>query len=234
MGLMEEKMHKRVLVVAAHPDDEVLGVGGTVLKHVKNMNEVYCVIAATGIAARYGNQADNSKEVKKHYKRAIEAGKILGFKKMFFLDFPDNRMDSVALLDVVKRIEDIISKVNPDIIYTHHHNDLNVDHRVCFQAVITACRPIGKNKVKKIFTFETLSSTEWQAKTGNSFLPNVYVNISGEIERKIKAMKKYKTEIRKYPHSRSEEGIRILSAYRGIECGMKNAEAFHLIKSIEE
>lgn len=223
-----------ILVIAAHPDDEILGIGGTVLKHKKQGDEVFCIIAAEGIGARYSKGIKRDDEVNELHDQTLEAAKILGYKEVFFLRFPDNRMDSVDLLDVVKKIEEIVNRVNPDIIYTHHEGDLNIDHNVCFRATMVATRPISDKKVKKIYTFETLSSSEWQSKDNHStFLPNTYINIEKEIDNKIEAMKRYSSELKDYPHPRSIEGIKILSQYRGLESGMKNAEALRLIREIK-
>jgi len=218
---------KKVLVVAAHPDDEVLGIGGTILKHNKQGDDVYCLIAAQGMAAR--NQS--KKELKKLHEQCMQSVDILGIKKVFFLNFPDNKMDSVPLLDIVQKFEQIITKVKPDIIYTHHENDLNVDHRLCFQAVNTACRPCNKDGATEIYTFETLSCTEWQWSQPR-FAPNTYIDISTFIKDKIKALKAYKSEVAKFPHPRSEEGIKTLAKYRGMESGLKYAEALCLVRRV--
>lgn len=225
-------MAQKVLVIAAHPDDEILGVGGTALKHTKAGDEVYCVIAAEGIGARYSDERNNLKEVKDLHVQSAKAASILGYKEIIFLHFPDNRMDSVDLLDVIKKIEEIVEKIKPDIIYTHHPGDVNIDHNICFKAAMTAARPIGKEKVLSIYTFETLSSTEWQIQPSEAFNPNTYVDIESEIEQKLDAMKQYVGEIRDYPHSRSLEGIRILAQFRGLQSGIKFAEAFCLMKRI--
>ncbi|KYK25261.1 GlcNAc-PI de-N-acetylase [Euryarchaeota archaeon SM23-78] len=223
-------MKNRILVVSAHPDDEVLGVGGTIRKKVNQGNEAYCIIAAEGITSR--NTKESAKELKKLHEQTLKASKIIGYKKVFFLNLPDNRMDSINLLDIIKKIEEIIEKIKPQIVYTHDLSDLNIDHRICFKAVMVATRPTNGCCVNEIYTFETLSSTEWQAKTNKIFQPNTYEDISNEIESKINALKEYKGEIRNYPHPRSERGVRILAKYRGLESGLENAEAFCLIRRI--
>jgi LmbE family N-acetylglucosaminyl deacetylase len=219
----------KVLVVAAHPDDEILGLGGKLIQHVKEGDEVYCLILAEGVTSR----GSGREEVEKLRDQCREAGKIIGFKEIFFSNFPDNKMDSVPLLDVVKDVEKHLNTVKPSIIYTHHKGDLNIDHRTAYNAVITACRPCNKLCPREIYTFESLSSTEWQVDDAKAFIPNVYMNIENEIEDKIKAMKVYKSEIRQHPHSRSEKGIRVLAEYRGLQAGLKFAEAFRLERKIE-
>jgi LmbE family N-acetylglucosaminyl deacetylase len=230
------KTSKKILIIAAHPDDEVLGCGATASKHVDRGDDVYCVILGEGITSRTNKtttdcRIDNISEL---HNQTLQAAEIIGIKEVFFSNFKDNRFDSLNLLDIIKEVEKHLTKINPDIIYTHHEFDLNIDHRRTFQAVITACRPCNPNSPSQIFSFEILSSTEWQSKDKkNAFFPNSYIDVSKQLERKISAMKAYKSEIKKYPHSRSPEGIEILTKYRGIECGLKSAEAFMLIRNIK-
>ena len=223
-------MNKKILIIAAHPDDEILGAGGTLLKHQMAGDEIYCLILGEGLNSRGEASAT---ALKKLQQDSLEAGKIIGFKETFFSNLPDNSFDSVSLLSIIKVVEDYIGQIKPEIIFTHHDNDLNIDHRRTFQAVITACRPGGSDCPKEIYTFETLSSTEWQAKTSRPFAPNTFVDIEEVIDQKIEALKKYTSEIREYPHPRSAEGLRILAQYRGLESGLKLAEAFCLIKKID-
>lgn len=224
----------KVLVVAAHPDDEVLGVGGAIVKHAKNDDEVNVCILGEGITSRYEKiDEDAKKELNILRKEALGAKEILGVKEYFFYNLPDNKFDSVPLLDIVKIVENCIDKLKPEIIYTHHYGDLNIDHRKTFEAVITAARPIGNFSVKKILCFEILSSTEWNAPYWkNMFAPNVFVDIKDTIDKKIKALKAYKKEIRKYPHPRSEKGVRILAQNRGLMVGLEYAEAFELVREV--
>ncbi|OGC08540.1 GlcNAc-PI de-N-acetylase [candidate division WOR-1 bacterium RIFOXYA2_FULL_36_21] len=223
---------KNVLVVAAHPDDEVLGCGGTISKLLKKGIDVAILILGEGITSRYENREkamdiEQMKELKNHIN---DAAKILKVKKNFVLNFPDNRFDSVPLLDLVKVIENVKNKFIPDVIFTHHGEDLNIDHQITFNAVLTACRAIAGEMVKQIYCFETLSSTEWS--WPNTFKPNVYVDISKTIEKKIDAMKAYKNELKEWPHPRSIKGIEILAEKRGCEVGLAYAEAFELVRSI--
>ncbi len=223
-------MKKNILVVAAHPDDELLGSGGAILRHTKGGDNVYCLILGEGIMAR----TDGTKtELEKLRDDSRRAGGILGFKDMFFSSFPDNSFDTVSLLSIVKEVEKYIAKIRPQVVYTHYEYDLNVDHRLTSEAVLTACRPCSENCPREIYAFETLSSTEWQSKHGKQFVPNVYLDIKATIEDKVRAMKAYKSEIRDYPHPRSVEGIKILAQYRGLESGLEFAEAFCLIRKID-
>jgi LmbE family N-acetylglucosaminyl deacetylase len=222
-------MSNRILVIAAHPDDEILGAGATLIKHTKEKDKVFCLILSQGVLSRTNAKIN---DVSKLMSESKKAGKVMGFKEIYFADLPDNSFDTVSLLKVVKIIETYLAKVKPDIIYTHFDNDLNIDHRITSQAVITASRPCNPNHPKEILAFETLSSTEWQAKKNKQFCPNVYVDIEKCIGKKIEAMKKYDSELRTYPHSRSIEGIKILAKCRGLEAGLKFAEAFYLIRKI--
>lgn len=216
------------MVVAAHPDDEVLGVGGTLLKHKAAGDKISVLILANGEDSR-----DNGADAKKRLEKAKEAARRFG-AELFFKNFPDNAFDSVPLLKIAKAVEKIVGTVKPAVVYTHHFGDLNVDHRIAFQAVLTACRPQPGFPVKKILAFETLSSTEWQSKNESDiFKPTFYNNISNFLEEKIKILKIYKNEIREFPHPRSLEGVRTLAAFRGMEAGMKAAEAFEVIRIIK-
>lgn len=222
-------MKNNILIIVAHPDDEILGVGGTILKHLEDKDEVNILILSDGETSR-----DKNINIKKKETEARSAAKLLKIKNIFLEKFPDNQFDSIPLLKITKKIEKIINKVKPNIIYTHHAYDLNIDHRLTFQAVLTACRPQPNFCVKKILTFETLSSTEWQLKDKNNlFCPTEYNDITNFIDRKIEILKIYKNELREYPHPRSTKGVKILAQFRGIEVGYKYAEAFQIIKNIK-
>lgn len=223
-------MKKRILIIAAHPDDEVLGCGGVAAKYAALKDEVYCLILGEGENSR-SNQIEKLK-IKKLQQDGQAAAEILGIKEIFFHNFPDNSFDSVPLLSIIKIIEEYLKKIKPNIIYTHFENDLNIDHRLTFQAVLTACRPCNNFSPKEIYSFEVLSSTEWQAKQRKQFTPNYYVDIKNTISKKKEALKKYRSEIRDYPHSRSVEGIEIQARYRGLEAGLESAEAFCLVRKI--
>lgn len=226
---------KTVLIVAAHPDDEVLGCGGTMARLVREGNNVYTLILGEGITSRdekrdRGKRESEINGLKKHIDKA---NKILSVKKYFTFDFPDNRFDTISLLDIVKSIEKIKSDLKPDIIFTHHHGDLNIDHQITFKAVMTAFRPIKGEIAREIYSFEVPSSTEWNAPSPtNYFVPNYFVDISKTLETKLKAMKEYKSEIRDFPHPRSLAAIEIIAKRRGIQVGLKSAEAFEVVRFI--
>ena len=225
------KKNNSVLVVAAHPDDEAIGCFGTLLNHYKLGDIINIIFLTDGVSSR-GNSKKNKDGRKKNCLKVLS---VLGLKKnnVFFLDYPDNMMDSVPLLDVVKNIEKIKQKIKPNIIYTHFSNDLNIDHRVAYQAAVTASRPTTNETVKKIFCFEILSSTEWSDKNKQIFSPNYFVDISKFINKKIKALKIYDKEIKKSPNARSLENIKNLASIRGSSIGTYYAEAF-FIERIQE
>jgi N-acetylglucosamine malate deacetylase 1 len=225
---------KSILVVAAHPDDEVLGCGGTIAKHVFEGDRVFVIIAAEGITSRLHSDESVIPEELAHLRDSSElASSILGVSQNFYLDFPDNRLDSINRLDIVRSIESIVYETNPSVVYVHHGGDVNIDHQVLFHSVITAVRPLPSSGVRQILTFETLSSTEWQAPFPNlAFIPNWFVDIEPFFETKVNALSAYSTELRPWPHPRSQRGIATLASLRGSQVGLNRAEAFQLIRHI--
>jgi LmbE family N-acetylglucosaminyl deacetylase len=223
-------MNNKILVVAAHPDDEVLGCGGTIVRHLQEGDHVSIVFMTNGESSRDSSDLD---DITCRNKDCEEALKVLGIKSVMHFDFPDNMMDQVPLLKVTKSIETAIDKFKPSIVYTHFSDDLNVDHRITHQAVMTACRPQSSCPVKSIFCFEVLSATEWNSNAKSKFNPNRFVDISGFWPTKLLALDKYSNELRPFPHSRSVEAIEALSVYRGATVGLEKAEAFHIERIVE-
>lgn len=223
-------MNKTVLVVAAHADDEVLGCGGTIARHVSKGDRVYVAFMADGVGSR---GMDETNELRFRNQARDKALKILGVTQWYALDFPDNCMDNVPLLDVSQALEPIIEQVQPERIYTHHHGDLNVDHRVTHQAVMTACRPVPNFSVREILTFEVMSSTEWATPSVAPFLPTVFVDIGLYLPKKLEALAAYDMEMRLLPHSRSVEHIELLARHRGNCVGLAAAEAFEVVRALE-
>lgn len=224
---------EKILIVAAHPDDEILGCGGTIARLIKEGREAYTVILGEGPKSRYGRK-DRKKSEKdlKGLRNAIQAANsALSVKKVFSYDFPDNKFDSVALLDIVKTLEKAKKEVSPRIIFTHHWSDLNIDHRVTFNAVLTACRPMVGETVKEIYSFEVPSSTEWNFP--NRFTANIFIDISKTIDAKIRALQCYETELRPFPHPRSLEAIRNNAKRWGSAAGLNCAEAFEAVRVIK-
>lgn len=220
---------KIVLVCVAHRDDETIGCGGTISKHVAKGDKVYCLSMTDGVSARVQKKG---KDVKVRLKNSIKASKILGFNWINIdKNFDDNEMDKVSLLSVIKVIEKVKEKIQPDIIYTHYDKDLNIDHRIVSQAVLTAFRPMKDEKLEKIFFFEVLSATDYSSK---SFIPNYFNKIDKHWKKKNKALKAYGDEILKTKTSRNLNGVRNLAMYRGNFCGHQYAEAFKLIREIDK
>jgi len=226
-------MTKKILIIAAHPDDEILGCGGTAARLVKQGNEAYTLILGEGITSRDDSRQrkKREKEILQLKKQVHQANEVIGIDEVFTHDFPDNRFDSVSLLDIVKVIETIKNKIKPDIVFTHYEKDLNIDHQITYRAVLTAMRPTAGETVKEIYSFEVLSSTEWNFPL--SFSPDVFFDISGTIDTKLAAMEKYQSELREYPHPRSLKGIRLNAEQWGMKTGLKYAEAFRLVRLIK-
>lgn len=224
-----------VLVIAAHPDDEVLGVGGTIIKRIEQGDSAYALILGEGQSSRWEKRECVDKEILENlHEDTIRAATVIGYSKVYFENLPDNRFDSVDLLDIVKRIEFYIKEIQPDIIYTHHNGDLNIDHRLTFEAVLTATRPIKEYPVKEIYAFETISSTEWNfGKKEQMFCPSLFVDIDEYLEKKCTAMMMYKTELCDFPHPRSIEMLKIVAKRWGSTVGKKAVEAFETIRIIK-
>ena len=225
----------KYLIVAAHPDDEVLGCGASISKWTQMGNEVHIIIVAEGATSRdfIRDTTKRKNDLNKLKKSAQNASKIMGVKSLNFLGFPDNRMDSVDLLDVIKPIENYIFDYQPDCLVTHHYGDLNIDHQIIHKAVITACRPQPNFCVKRIMSFEVPSSTDYQISNHvNSFYPNWYEDVSDFMKFKLSALNEYDSEMRQWPHSRSLENVECLARNRGSNVGIAFAEAFSLLRFI--
>jgi LmbE family N-acetylglucosaminyl deacetylase len=226
-------MNKKILIEASHPDDEVLGCFGTVARFIKEGYEAYTLILGEGKTSRdeqrvVENRLDDIAVLNSEIQKAND---IIGIKKVFVESFPDNRFDSVDLLDIIKVISKVKEEVKPDIIFTHYEYDLNIDHQITYKAVITATRPMKNESVKEIYSFEILSSTEWNYPL--SFSPDTFFDIKTTLDLKIEAMKAYKSELCDYPHPRSLEGIKINAQYHGMRVGKQYVEAFKSIRVIK-
>ena len=223
---------KTVLVLAAHPDDEALGCGGAIARWSDEGRDVHLAFLADGIGARNPDTAGTDDALNDRRAAARSAAEILGASSIQFDDLPDNQLDSVPLLQVTQRVEALIEKICPDRVVTHHIGDLNIDHRRVHQAVLTACRPQPEHPVRELLFFEVASSTEWQVPgSGTPFQPNIFVDISSTLARKLAALRAYERELRAWPHSRSIEAIEHLARWRGASVGVDAAEAFVLGRS---
>jgi N-acetylglucosamine malate deacetylase 1 len=226
---MKPMMPKQVCAVFAHPDDEVLGCGASLARHAALGNSVHILILATGLTSR---GTIGSKQIEALKSDARRAADILCAEDIQFADFPDNRMDSVALLDIVQRTETFLSENSPDIVYTHFGADLNIDHRITADAVTTALRPQPGAICPQILACEVNSSTEWTTHPATAFQPNEFLVAGEHLETKVKALECYTSELRVSPHPRSAEGVRALARWRGCQIGVDAAEAFVSVRRI--
>jgi LmbE family N-acetylglucosaminyl deacetylase len=219
----------KVFVIAAHPDDETFGCGGTLLKHAENNDQIYILFFTDGVSSRKLVENKNKlKKIKNRYLQSVNVGKKIGVKQIYREYFEDNQLDKVSLLNLVKVVERYKSVIDPHIVYTHFYNDLNIDHRKVSEATVTAFRSNKRNSCKKILFFETLSSTNYMPNR-DDFKPNYFVDISKYIKKKLNLCKIYKDEIKKN-QGRSLPSIKIQAQYRGNEANFKFAEAFQVYK----
>jgi len=226
--------NKKILIIAAHPDDEVLGMGGTIAKAIDNCSEVHVVFLGEGISARFpigDYESDEFKiQTKIRKEGAIKALESLGVKNYHFGKRLCTQFDTYSKLSIVKEIERFINELNVDILFTHNPIEVNIDHIITYKAVEIACRPINKNIPREIYTFEIVCSGNW--KFDESFKPNVYVDINEYLDKKLEAWHHYQGEGRPYPFPRSDLGLKTLARYRGMASGLSLAEGFKLVRKI--
>lgn len=224
---------KSILVVAAHPDDEVLGCGGTVARLSAEV-PVHIAILGEGITSRQDSRemADPQMLTALH-QNCRRVAEQLGAREHFMMGLPDNRFDELPLLNVIKKVEELIARLKPSVIFTHHPGDLNIDHAITFRAVLTATRPTLDCPVHEVYSFEVPSSTEWAFQRYEpAFRPNVFSDVAKTLDAKIKAMETYESERRSFPHPRSSEALRVIARRWGTVAGLEYAEAFELIRSV--
>jgi LmbE family N-acetylglucosaminyl deacetylase len=218
----------RVVVIAAHPDDELLGAGGTLARHVRDGDEVHAIIVADGAGSRYPDELVSTLE-----KQARRAAEVIGFTSLQFLSLPDQRLDTVPLIELTQRLECVLDEIEPGTVYTHFPEDVNADHRLVSRCAWTACRPYARPQLRKFAVFETPSSTEWAwPMPGTEFRPNQFVDVADTLETKIAAMECYETELRDYPHPRSSRALRERAAYWGSHVGRLAAEPLVVLREV--
>jgi LmbE family N-acetylglucosaminyl deacetylase len=228
-------MTDSVAVVAAHPDDEVLGCGGTLARMATEGRAVHILLLADGETSRRddADQDPDSRKIAARKVAAEKACKVLGCASVEVLTLPDNRLDGLVLLDVVKQVEEFLLRHRPSTVFTHHAGDVNIDHQVVHAAVVTACRPLPKYHVQELLFFEVPSSTEWRpVGSAEPFVPNWFVDISTTIEKKLQALEIYGSELRAFPHPRSLKAVSALATWRGATVGVDAAEAFILGRKV--
>jgi len=218
----------KVLVIAPHPDDEVLGCGGTIGKHVSAGDDVYLCIVTKAYSPEWSEHV-----IKEKKEEVLRVSEILGIEKIYFLDLPTVKLDTIPQKELNEAITQLVNEVQPEVIYIPHKGDVNKDHQIVFDTVMIAIRPRPNSVLQKVLAYETLSETEWGFPSAESvFIPNVYVDISETLELKLRAMSQYKSELREFPHPRSLEAISALAQLRGSTVGVKAAEAFMLVREI--
>jgi LmbE family N-acetylglucosaminyl deacetylase len=219
----------RVLVLAAHPDDEVLGMGGTIAVHADRGDEVRIVVVTDGSSTQYPDDAETRARKEQE---ALAAAAELGVTGYVHLDLPDMRLDTLAHVEVNEVVERHVGDFRPEVVYTPHP-DVNRDHRVLFDSVAVATRPVPGQVVRRVLTYAPTSSTEWTPAAVNWFVPNWFVDVTETLERKVASFAHYETERRDYPHPRSERAIRAAAAFYGASCGCEYAEPFVLVRGLE-
>jgi LmbE family N-acetylglucosaminyl deacetylase len=218
-----------ILVIASHPDDETLGCGGTLARHIEEGDDVHVICMTNGVSSR----GQDLLAIKARQLAMCKAMKSLMVQSYQLLDYPDNKMDSLPLLEIVQCIEILINKIKPNIVYTHFYGDLNIDHQITYRAVMTACRPQPGFSVGEINCFEIPSSTNWEGSNQSIFHPNMFIDITNYWKYKKRALKDYKIEMKSVPHYRSIDSLDILSRMRGYSHGLERAEAFVTVRKIK-
>lgn len=228
----EVKLESSILVFVSHPDDEVLGCGGTIARHTNERDNVYLLILSTGLSSR--NSQTTSDQYSKLFLSTQSSSKILGITEFKILKYPDNSLDTIPRLRVIQSIESIISQISPITIYTHHYGDVNIDHLITCESLLTAARPMPNSCVKNIYSFEVPSSTNYQflPDSSRAFRPNHYVDVSDYLNLKLLALKEYESEMRCWPHPRSYKYLEYLTHLRGSDVGIDASEAFMTLFSV--
>lgn len=217
-----------VLVIAAHPDDEVLGGGGTFAKHVASGDSVHALVLSEGASSRY--EEGMTSTLQRAAKRSAE---IIGFASLSFLGLADQRLDTVPLIEVTQMLEPILFRLRPSTVYVHSPVDVNTDHGVVARATWTACRPYSTPWLQRFLAFETPSSTEWAwPMTATAFQPQCFVDVTETLSRKLDAMACYESELRDYPHPRSLRALEERASFWGSQVGVNAAEPFVLLRSL--
>lgn len=224
---------QKILVVVAHPDDEILGMGGTIAKLSAEGKEVHVLIVTDGSSAQYRDSADLQKIIEAKKQETLNACNQVGVKSIHYGGLPDMRLDVTPHIQVNQAIEKVIDEIQPDTVFTHFYGDVNLDHQCVFKSVMVAVRPVADQVVQEVYCFNVPSSTEWNVFTASTmFMPNVVVNISKFAEKKYAALKEYNTELRDFPHPRSIEHVCRQDEAEGLKAGLLSAESFMLVRKV--
>lgn len=220
----------RVLIIAAHPDDEVLGAGGTIAKYASGGADVKLLIVTDGSTSQYRNDPRLAQILEGKMRETAAAAEVLGIREVLYGGLPDMRLDVTAHIQVNQVIEHVIDSFQPNIVFTHFYGDVNLDHQCVHRSALVACRPVTGQCVRELYSYCVPSATDWSIPSeASAFLPNVFVDISGEYaEKKYAAMNCYATELRDFPHPRSIQALRVLDQATGIHVGYRSAECFML------
>lgn len=223
----------RILVIAAHPDDEIYGMGGTIAKLAAQGHEVHVLIVTDGCTAQYAGRPDLPEIIEKKHREAIKANALLGVKQVHFGTFPDMKLDTIPHVEVNRLIEETVEKVQPDTVYTHFYGDVNLDHQMVYRSTLVAVRPVPGQCVRTLYCYRVPSSTEWSPQLSQTaFFPNTMVDISNFIQKKEDALTAYQTEMRAYPHPRSAQYVRETDRACGLQWGMGSSEVFMLLRNL--
>ena len=219
---------KKILVIAPHPDDEILGAGGMIIKNIKEGNEVYICVVTIGTAPLFDPELG-----KKNNQDCADCHKVIGIKKTYFLDLPSTMLETIPRYELTGKILNVVREIQPDEVYIPHYGDMQKDHQMVADAAMVAVRPKYFPQVKRVYAYETLSETGWNAPSvANEFIPNVWMDITDVLEEKIEALKYFTLQISDFPDPRSEDAVRALAMYRGSQMFYKAAEAFQLIREL--
>jgi N-acetylglucosamine malate deacetylase 1 len=221
-------MPRQILVIAAHPDDEVLGCGGTIARHVAEGDSV-----SVAVVTRGAPEVFPPSQVEQVRRELAAAHQVLDIPTVHFLDLPAPKLDTIPQYKIAGAIQELVQRVQPEIVYMPHHGDLHGDHRAVFHATLVATRPIQSWRVKRLLSYETLSETEWASPFADQvFIPTVFVDIHSYLDRKLRAMECYASQLKEPPHPRSLRGLTALAQLRGAAAGLDAAEAFCLVREI--
>lgn len=218
----------KVLVISAHPDDEVIGAGGTIARHVDNGDEVYWCVVTEGYSPPWSEEYLETAR-----QQVYDVKEVLGVQEVFFCGFPTVKLNTVPYMELSSSLEEIVKQVHPEIVYTTSGDDVNQDHRIVYNSTLVATRPLPGNSVRRLLSYEIGPNSRLGLAPGScGFVPNVFIDISQYLDKKVEAMECYKTEIQEFPHPRSSKGLRLVAEERGLSVGMKAAEAFVLVREL--